>query len=337
MFQIIQIFYILTFKIWAKTVVILFFVLLVGTNFLVSVVIDPYDDLNLFKEDFNKKKFRFSYNTTPFKLFNKLKKNRYDLVFGTSRTGRFNSSMVRGYMLNFSALYANPADVYNVIVQLSEQQKKNIGTIYYLVDTHVFKDKTSLYEKLNLNSKLDYYKQVFFGLDMKKIESAISCVKKNFSGSNQYVDEYGASIFENDPVFNPATVIEHYRIPSFTKDSIDYLKKIDIFCKTNNIKIKYFTPVYNIWYLRIANMDLYKKQFKAFLSAIDGIYDFHLVDDISYDYKNFSDSDHFNTDTSRKVMLSLQNEENVTFVTKENIDGVFNLINKKIEKARNAN
>ena len=322
----------MTFNTWSKTVVLLPFLLFVVVTIIVTLIIDPYGDLNLIETKYNKKKFASSYNTTPFRLFEKLKSSKFSLVFGTSRTARVNSTMVAGNILNISSLYANPTDVYHVLRQLDKRQIKNINTIYYLVDTHVFNDKVSLYEKFNLHSRTDYYKQVLLGLDKKKIQSSIACVENNIGMYNQYVDEFGAVVFLKERIFNPESKIEHFRIPAFTKDSIKYLNKVNTFCTKNNIKIKYFTPVYNIWYLKKVDMNLYKLQFNAFLEVIDKIYDFHLVDSISYDYKNFTDVDHFNTKTTKQIMISLENDENLTYITKQNIDSMFRMLNEKIKK-----
>jgi len=299
----------------------------------VTIVIDPYGELNFVKTKFNNKKFASNYTTGPFLLSEKLKTDKYSLIFGTSRTQLVNSSMIHGDLLNYStSLYANPSDVYNVLRQFNEIQLRNINTIYYLVDTHVFTDKKSLYEKLNLHSNIDFYRQVFSGLNMKKIHYAISCVRRNLGRYDNYLNEFGENIYLRHKIFNPKSKIDHFRIPSFTKSSIEYLQKIDSFCKKENIKIKYFTPVYNIWYLKKVDLELYRLQFKAFLTVIDKIYDFHLIDDISYDYNNFTGTDHYNTITTAKVMSILESNESSIIINEENIDEKFDTMAIKIRE-----
>jgi len=317
---------------WCKSVVFIFFGLFTIGTIIVTVIIDPYGELNIFRTDFNKKKYASSYTTGPFLLSEKLKYDRYSLVFGTSRTQLINSSMIDGKILNFStSLYANPSDVYHVLKQLNERQLSNIDTIYYLVDTHVFTDKKSLYENLDLHSKRDFFKQVFMSLDSMKIRNAVNCVNNNIKGYDYYINEFGENIHDTHRIFDPNSKIEHFRIPAFTKKSIAYLKMIDTLCKSKKLKIKYFTPVYNIWYLKKVDMELYRLQYKAFLTAIDQIYDFHLLNSISYDYHYFTNVDHANTEANRIIMKLLLSEEKSVIINNKNIDYRFESIIRKIK------
>ncbi len=299
-----------------KIILIVYFSLFIVIN----LIIDPYGEFNLFKFEFNKFKTFTSYDTFPFKLLEKLKNNKYILVFGTSRSQLINSDLAKENILNFSSsLYGNPVDVYNVIRQVNKKQLKNIKEIWYLIDTHTFNSKNSVYANLNLHSKKDFITQSISNLNIDKIKASYRTITSNLNKNNTYyISQYGETIKIKEKVFDGIIgKNDIMRIPITTKKAIKYLSKVDEFCKKNSIKITYFTTIYNLPYLKTCDLNLYKNQFKDFLSVIDGFYDFHYVKNLSNNIHLFSNHDHINTEGTTYLIDLLRNRSDDYLVTKK--------------------
>jgi len=320
------------YRIWFNSmiiIIVIYFVIIAVVN----LVIDPYGEYRLVNSSYSEKKFSTSYSTTPFVLYKKLSQKPYTLVFGTSRSQMISSKLAQRDILNFSSsLYGNPIDVFHFLRQLGPQQKKNIVEIWYLIDTHTMKNKISMYEKISLNSSKDFIVQTFLNFNIHKLKAAFSTVENNLNKNfKSYIDEDGANIQNENHIFNGIINSDiKLRMPSYNKDSLEYLNKIDVWRKENNINIKYFTPIYNIPYLQVAPLEEYVKQYRSFLNVIDGFYDFHFVEGISEHLEYFVDRDHVNTEGTRLLINQLKKESLDYIVTKENIEVKAKVILNKI-------
>ncbi len=321
------------YKKWFFSIIKLILIFYITLFIVINLIIDPYREYDLFKFEFNKIKISSSYETFPFKLFEKLKSDNYTLVFGTSRSQLISKDLAQANILNFASLYANPIDVFNLIRQFDKNQISNIKEIWYLIDTHTFNAKNSIYETLNLNSKKDFFIQTVSNLNMDKLNNAYSTITSNLKKNYiYYVSEYGETIRVEDKYFN-GIIDENQkiRVPITTHKAMKHLSKIDKFCKENNIKITYFTTIYNLPYLKRCNLDLYKAQFQEFLSVIDGFYDFHYVENISINMNLFSNLDHPNAEGTRYLINLVQNSNDKYFITKDNINLHFKNIKFQIQ------
>ena len=107
--------------------------------FIINILIDPYGENYIFKTSFNQYKI-FSKPSAASHLLDLLEKNKYALVFGTSRIGLIDANATGEPTLNFrNSVYGYPSDVYKLLSMLNDQQIKNISKIYYLIDTHALK------------------------------------------------------------------------------------------------------------------------------------------------------------------------------------------------------
>lgn len=321
---------------WVFSIIKFILLTYVSLIVIVNLIIDPYQEYDFFKFDFNRYKFSTSYETIPFKLSQKLKDDRYTVVFGTSRSQLISKNIANENIINFSSsLYGNPIDVYNVINQFDKTQLNNIKEIWYLIDTHTFNTKSSIYQNLNIDSKKDFLLQTISNLNIHKIELAYETINSNLKQNySYYLTEYGENIkIKEDNYFNGIiTSDQKARIPITTTKAIEYLDRVDKFCKQNSIKIKYFTPIYNIPYLKKCDLNLYKDQFKEFLKVIDSFYDFHYIKNISNDLTLFSNLDHVNTKGTKYLIDLLKNNSSDYLITNSNLD---NHIEKIFEDINN--
>ncbi len=303
----------------------LFAALIIFTNY----VIDPKMENNYFIHSLNSKKSNFGFYSSKI-LYDKLKTNRYSLVFGTSRTARITKEMMNEEILNFStSLYAYPEKVYNFLMQLDEKQLSNINTVYYLLDFHVF-GKVQGEKSMEYDSSLmqNYYSLKTF--DKNKVVSAFQTLMQNFEGkTSATISEFGYETVYEEAVFDPeksAGDIRHFRTVVLNEVSYDdrqfeFLKKIDDFCKNHTVKIVYFTAVFNdIFFKAIFERGYFETFVNKTLSEIDSFYSFLYIDGISNNYTYFFDVGHYNKEAQRYVLEKIKYNDESFIVTGRNKD-----------------
>ena len=242
----------MTYKGYVKLVLITSVSIYATLFILAKIIIDPYNEFNLLKLPINKIKYSISTKVTPYLLSNKLLQDKYNLVFGTSRSSLIDSALLNTNTLNLSSgVYGNPTDIYHFLSNLSKQKLDNINTIYYLVDYHVFNTKQSYYENFSYPNTL--FLRIISSLKtfhVNDIESAYLTVKYNLKNYKNYkISEYGNII--HDKLYLPTKkknfVNFVYTEPlTFSTKSFHDLKRLNEFCMKHQIPIIYFNlPIYS--------------------------------------------------------------------------------------------
>jgi len=295
---------------------ILFFFIIYSITILIYYIVNPYQ---IFEYSITKKKFFYSQNEYPIKLFNKLKTKKYSLLFGTSRSQRVQTDGTNTPILNLASLYGNPLSVLDFLHQLNQKQIKNIDKIYYLVDDHCLNgydttDEHSHYKKINFHKSLKIYDLTnLLEINQDKIARIIDDIKYNFFKQNTYVlTENGAMNRVND--------LEYYNVPDIYKtkstrqyyeeDGLNALIEVNNFCIKNNLTISYYTPTHFDKYDKLMNPKIIYKKWSYLLdNGIDSFYALWYIDDISNlikdnHYVAFSDKhSHMNNFYVHKVFI----------------------------------
>jgi len=299
---------------------------------LVKIIVDPYNEFNLFELEINKTTYTVSRKITPYLLSDKLIEHKYNLVFGTSRSALVDNEILGAETLNLSpGVYGNPTDVYHFLSTLSEQKLNNINTIYYLVDYHVFNTKKSYYEDFSYPNTL--FLRLINSLKtfhINDIESAYTTVKYNLQNYTGYkIGENGNDIFSKE--FLPSKkenflTFVHTEPLTFSSKSFQDLKRLNEFCIEHKIPITYFNfPIYSK-YLKTFDMNEIEKQMGHVLESVKEVYELRYTPSISNDFTMFSSVNHVNYTGLKEAMKYFQ-EDNL--INKNNI---VNSVNTKIKK-----
>ena len=288
-------------KKWIKIVLLLS----MGTVFFlfifVTIVIDPYNENKLITHKFNLHKPRSSY-TSSIRLFDKLKTDKYILLFGTSRSLKLSKKILGKPTINFSgSIYGEPTKVFNFLKQLNQTQKNNIIKIYYLLDMHTFSNNTSTL--INYNSYFEYIKLHFINFNLEKVLAALETIILNLTLRGDYMSEYGwiintkreVTYGHKGPILS---TIEHNNFIKsqnniiFDERQFNYLSKLNKLLNDNNIQTIYFTPTFNIQALKEFNFEILDYQYKKFSNILNNFYDLTYIPVISNDYTMYTDSSH---------------------------------------------
>ncbi len=88
----------------------------------VNILIDPNLENAFIKHKLNAKTFSRTLISSQI-LYDKLKDNKYSLIFGTSRSAKISSKMLHANLLNFSlSLYGNPKSIQFFLNSLDKNQ-----------------------------------------------------------------------------------------------------------------------------------------------------------------------------------------------------------------------
>jgi hypothetical protein len=232
-------------------------------------------------------------------LYTKLKKRKYTLVFGTSRSRFIDSKMLGKQTLNFHSIYGNPNSVYSLLNQLDDNQLNNIEHIYYLIDLHIMKSKTdkdSYYEFIDYkDSSINLLDSVL--LSINDIENSIKSIV-----SSAHISSEGSPVgITKDLTTKGGTLLNPMNDQAYSMQAINTVKKINTLCKNKGIKITYITPTFPDFSLKRINLDVERDKWSKLLlnNKIDSFYALWMVDGVS-DLKNdntylaFEDEKHLN-------------------------------------------
>lgn len=302
------------YKKYIKKLLTLFALSVIFLFIFVSIVIDPQNENAILTHKFNLYKIGSSYNSST-QLFNKLKTDKYILVFGTSRSHKLSEKILGQPTLNLSgSVYGEPNKVFNFLKQLNQKQKNNIIQVYYLLDIHTFSKNTS--QLIDYNSYPDYIKSQFINFNMDKINLSLKTILTNYKGAKDYVDENGCKINLEEHTFNPKTsygeinaFVKHQSNTAFDKGQFQYLSKIKKLLKNNNIKTTYFIPTFNILALKKFNFSVIDYQKKKFSEILDSYYDLSYIPYISNDYNKFSDFSHPKFEALKYIFTEINLEQ----------------------------
>jgi len=271
----------------------------------VNIIIDPYYEISQNRYFFNEKHSESIYSTNI--LADKLEKEKYNLVFGTSRSHKIGSETFSGKkILNFHALYGNTLSILNFLRGLNDKQISNIENIYMLIDFHSFNNnsrhKDIIYSKyvnyVYSVTNLDYYKFYI---------SAVYMIKNIFNHNfKYYVNDYGVLI--NDKNQYKYRLLYSKEYISTNDKYIKSLKRIVEFTKNKNKNIIFVTPT--ITKKRYDELFQYREVIcntrKNVLEIVHEMYDLTLVDTVSYNNKYFTDPDHLSSKGTFKILEFLE-------------------------------
>jgi hypothetical protein len=270
----------------------------------------------VFNKSITNKKFGYTQYYSKYQ-YDKLKENKYSLIFGTSRSQKLSSDELNINLLNFHNIYGEPNGILNFLSQLNEIQIKNIDHIYYLVDLVAMRDEPNI---INYKSNTFIDKIIhILPLSNLSIKHTLRDLKYNILKNSiyYYIDKDG-SFYLNDK--NQSAILNKNKkhkasIKSIKKTkSIDTLIKLDRFCKKNKILITYYTPTnsdkmsINVETINFLWAELLNK-------GIDGFYELYYIDGISNNqlnnnYLNFTDETHLNYNSMNKVFKDIVLDKN---------------------------
>lgn len=265
--------------------------------------------------------------------FNKLKKNKLNLVFGTSRSHYIDSEILEKLTLNLHSVYGNPIAVYNFLTQLNRKQIQNINQIYYLVDVHILtnQDKKFLidYDKIDLSS--------YFLTSFQELKN----IYKSFNIS-YYMTDFGTpKNIKKDLSVHPKEVPKSILKVNNQKVAIKKLIQIQKFCKKNNIEIVFFTPTLPKETLKLLDINKLFNTWKLILnSGLENVFQLWWVDNVSElidqngRYLAFRDMSHLNYNYQKNIVqrILIKKEYNQIYYieNQKDLKKYFNELKKKI-------
>jgi hypothetical protein len=286
-------------KIWIAVFVTIS-LLIYGLLYVVYILVDP-------KMIFNTKfiKNHFSYTKYYSKhQYEKLKEERYSLVFGTSRSHKISTRQSGVKLLNFHNIYAEPNEILNFLQQLTDKQIKNIDNIYYHFYFGNLRGEYAMldYKNYGFINKLNE----IFPISKSNINNIYETIKYNIYTDKikGYIDYDGSAyvIDKTKSFYQDEIIINHINSKKSLYDVmvLNQIGKIYQFAKKNNIKLSIFTPIFtnmvnNKEYYKVTK-ELYTKLLTTY---IDSFYCLYFIDGISnYEkegyYQAFYDNSHLN-------------------------------------------
>jgi hypothetical protein len=325
------------FKKWLIKFLLIFMATIVVLVPFVNYAVDPYAENNFFVSRLNQKKYETNFNSAKVQ-FDELKRRKYILLFGTSRSHKISSKMLGAPTLNFSGtLYGEPENVYNFLISMTKEQLDNVTQIYYLLDLHTFAISSAPPKmKLNWQNSIQFHIEAIKNFSILKIESSIKTIYRNINGGYNYIDTSGSlMVVEKEDVFNPkiskgSILVNRKTQSNFKPDLVafDTLRKINIFCKDNNIHITYFTPTVSKEYFVNISQDFFYKHRRHLVENIDHYYDLTIIESITASDEYFTDIDHMNIIATGIQTDFLLSDKKASFlVDKDNIQAKLNSLN----------
>ena len=303
------------------------------------------------------KNYKFNYlENYSLKLYDKLKKDQYNLVFGTSRSHLISSKMLDEKTLNMHNIYGNPHRVFNFLKQLNNKQIKNIKHIYFLLDLHTLKGTGAYYRTgkfIDYNTGIYKYKMTeLFHMNKYKITSIFENIMSNKKDIEYYLENDGSMAHLNESKMYNSKGLIGYTSSGPTENFQEYntlgisgIKLVNDFCKKNNIIITYYTPTFIDTTLNVIDFVFEKDKILKILNytGINGLHLLWYVEDVSnlqttknkekY-YKAFFDNDHLNYEYTKKVFLdNVFSDNKKYYIHNENsLDYIFNKYYKEYIK-----
>ncbi len=282
--------------------------------FLIYILVDPEQ---VFNKSITQHKFRYTKYYSKHQ-YEKLKKDKYILIFGTSRSQKVSTNVLGINLLNFHNMGGEPSDIFNFLKQLNSQQIVNIKHIYCLVSTGSMRDEISTlnYKKYGF---IDKFNEVF-PLTNSSLKNLTRDILNNIQEKSIYYINNDGSQFvynKNQTAIVNRTIQQPINEDLMNTNSFKELLKINEFCKKNNIKTTYYTPTY---------VDKYKINIKQitflwqqlFNGGIDGFYALYYLEDISNNmiknqYIHFTDKSHLNHTSMNNIFKNIVLDENKTY------------------------
>lgn len=272
----------------------------------------------IFNKSLTDKKFGYTEYYSKYQ-YDKLKKSRYSLIFGTSRSQKLSTKTLNVNLLNLHNIYGEPEGILNFLSQLDSNQIKNIDHIYYLVSVETMVD-----ENTNINYKNDsFFDKLRYILPLSDLSIKYTLRDLKYNAISQsiyyYIAEDG-SLFVYDKnqssILNRKTTLPSSIDKIKKTESINTLLKINKFCLKNNIKITYYTPTYSDKVI-IDTKTIKFLWMKLLNGGIDGFYEAYYIDEVSDNnikntYKYFTDECHLNYNAMNNVFKNIVLENNTT-------------------------
>jgi hypothetical protein len=291
------------------------------------------------KYEFSMTNKKFSYTKDFSKSqFNKLKRNDYVLIFGTSQSHMISSKMMGANTLNFHNLYGQPGNILNFFKQLDKEQIKHIKQIIYLIDLRAGISNAD-------RNFIDYSKTngINFKITKTSMHNLFSDIKKNLSQNYKSYLKDDGSVYYINPEAHIGS-INNYGSSSkarlrYSDELISGIVNIDVFSKKNNINVKYITPVVNDKYFRTIDLDNLSVFYSKLLKKnIQNLNLFYFIDGYSNlkntdnDYIAFVEKDHLNQKFVEKWLYSYILKKNeFTINNEDELKTYFNTM-KKIQE-----
>ncbi len=247
-------------------------------------------------------------------LFNKLKNDKYTLIFGTSRSAKISSKMFGSNVLNLSqSIYGNPNDVLYFLNLLDKVQWNNINKIYYLVDNHTFLKRTYYnfdYSSCVLLEQIKHFDANNLVLSIRSIYFNIFNIKP-FKGINT-----DGSTYNNNEQLARKYQFDYYDFKKefqFNKHEFTILKDIKTLVDKNNKEIIFFTSTMNLYYLKSMKKDLFLSHRKQLIENCGNLVELSYIHPISNKIYNFTDPTHMTTTQTKYVLDNLLKNKNYTY------------------------
>ena len=265
----------------------------------------------IFNKSMTNKKFEYTPYYSKYQ-YEKLKYNKYTLLFGTSRSQKVSTRELNIPLLNFHNIYGEPDSVYNFLSQLDRNQIKNIKHIYYLISIDTMRD-SGLKINYKKNSFLD---KIIYSLPLQSstIKSILRDIKYNLFPSTIFynIDNDGSLLVKDksqSSILNRKIIVSSSIEKIKLTKSIQTLLEINQFCVNNNISITYYTPTFSDKY--ILHKDTVEFLWTVLLDGgLKGFYATYYIDNFSNNcnnnmYYNFTDETHLNYISMNKVFKSI--------------------------------
>ena len=328
--------------------IIYFNLFLLGVVLIVNIfLINPSNGYNYINFlDVTNHKLKYDKFTAKI-VYEKLKKEKATLIFGTSRSALVSSEMLNEKVFNLNGLYGNPFSVYSFLESLDEVQIKNINKVYYLVDTHILKSSDHLkYGLRDVNYKnyfLSFIEMLQDGVSMNRLYDSLNCFKSNYitKDNSQYVDKYGGYIVVNNKQNKYFQKYEYSKYTfdndyfEYTNEALEVLAKINQFFQEKKIEVVYFTATFSPYFFYNMNMENEFQKYSNVLLKIGKIHFLQYLDNISERVENnylvnFSDPSHLNYKSLNYIMNDVIESKAYFVKNEEELKKIFlKLENKK--------
>lgn len=276
--------------------------IVVGTYLFFIVLHYLVNPARLFEHSITGKKFASSEEFTR-QLFQHLKQDKYILSFGNSRTARISSEMLGDKVLNFSDLYSEAGDIYNLLVQTDPKQRRNIKFILYLVDIDALKEEKTGHQYLNYkqSKKIQERLRDVFLLNNYKIKLTLRDLFYNYIVHPEYylVPDGSSVAYKDQTTYQNHAVLDFHK-QAYDSSALEKFLKIDRFLKNNYIRVIYYAPtLMDLMFLKV-DFVLEEEKFKKILQGgVDEICAPYYIPGISdlkegNHYLGFSSASHLN-------------------------------------------
>jgi len=305
----------MSYKKWIKiTIKYLFtiYIFIISLNYIVN-------PMQIFEHNLlNNKKYKYTTENAVFK-YNTLKKNRFNLIFGTSRSHLVSSKMLSYQTLNLHSIYGYPSNVEHFLFSLNEKQLKNINKIYYLIDLHTL-NINNQNKLINYNDTIEIRYNQIKGLVFINIKELISNIFNNYvKQATSYLDQkHGYSIMQNTQTSTPHSYFNNFKFTDSQTYNLDIVKKIikiQNFCYKHNVKIVFLTPTFPMETLNLMNLDKEYNKINFLLEngleKIEVLYYIPNISDLIIDkkYLAFTDPVHLNYKYQEIIMNTLLHDK----------------------------